>query len=318
MDAAERATARARALALVGDLFASGLRPDSLEAWRQVPGLGVALPEVLDEDEAAALHVHLTQVELFPFESAFLDEGGLLGGDVAAAVRARRARAGLGEPRGLEADHLAEELRLLSFLAGAEAQARQDRQASAVDNLRQHQAEILDQHLLRWLPAFVLAVEGVPAAGDGALYATAARLSLDLAVAWRAELPGPAPAWELPALRPGLLEEEQTGLGRIARRLCTPALAGAFLSSAALRRIGRGLDLPGGFGKRWQVLEGLLASAAHYQAVPAALAALDAELARFEAGYRALEEAVPQAVAPWIARVAESRALVAEMGRAAG
>ena len=319
MDAEALATARARALALVGDLFASGLRSDSLEAWRQVPGLGVTLPESLDEDEAAAAHVHLTQVELFPFESVFLDEGGLLGGERAAAVRERRARAGLGEPRGLEPDHLAEELRLLSFLAGAEAQARHDRQRSAVENLRRHQVEVVDQHLLRWLPAFVLAVEGVPARGEAALYATAARLALDLIVAWRGELPEDAAApWALPELRPGLLEDEHTGLGRIARRLCTPALSGAFLSLAAIRRIGRGLDLPGGFGKRWQVLEGLLSSAAHYQAVPAALTALDAELARFETGYRALEPAVPQAVAPWITRVGEGRALVAELARAAG
>ena len=209
--------ARERALLLIADLWARGLSAETLDAWRSVPQLGVDLSGDVDLDEAAAVHVRLTQVELFPYESVFIDDGGLLGGDVAAAVKARRARAGLGDPVELEADHLAEELRLLAFLSGAEGDALRD----GVDpgNVRMHQQQILDEHLLRWLPAFAVAVEGLGLTGVEALYTESVRLARDLAVAWRRVLPGHAQDWQLPELRPGLLDDEKTGLGRIARRI---------------------------------------------------------------------------------------------------
>lgn len=304
--------ARERALLLIADLWARGLTADTLAAWRSVPHLGVDLSVDVDLDEAAAAHVRLTQVELFPYESVFIDDGGLLGGDVAAAVKARRARAGVGDPVELEADHLAEELRLLAFLSGAEGDALRD----GVDatSVRVHQQQILDQHLLRWLPAFTLAVEGLELTGVEALYTESVRLARALAVAWRQALPGQARPWALPELLPGLLDDEKTGLGRIARRLCTPALAGIFLSHTAIRGLGARDALPGGFGRRWQVLESVISAAAHYDAVPAVLAALDAELVRHAAAYTTVAEVLPEAVGPWLLRVAESRALVAEMG----
>ncbi len=313
---ADRARARGRALALIAELWARGLTGDTLSALRQVPGLPVALPDRIDADEAGAAHVRIAQTELFPYEGVFLHEGGLLGGDAAAALRDRRAGVGLGTPRELEPDHLAEELRLLAWLCGAEAEGLTD--GADVAHVRAEQRAVLDQHLLRWLPAFVAAVQGLSLAGTEALYAWSAGMLLDLVLAWRAELPGTASTWSLPDLRPGLLDDERTGLARIARRLCTPALCGAFLSQAAIRRVGRRHDLPGGFGKRWQVLESVLAAGAHYESVPAVLDGLDAELAHAAALYDRVADTAPVAVAPWQARVGEGRALIAALREGVG
>ncbi|RME26296.1 MAG: hypothetical protein D6798_06985 [Deltaproteobacteria bacterium] len=235
----------------------------------------------------------------------------MLGGDAAAALRDRRSSVGLGPPRELEADHLAEELRLLAWLCGAEAEGLAD--GADVAHVQAEQRAVLDQHLLRWLPAFVAAVQGLELRGGESLYGWSAELLLELVIDWRTGLPGEAAAWSLPPLEPGLLDDESTGLGRIARRLCTPALTGAFLSQAAIRRIGRRHDLPGGFGKRWQVLEGVLAAAAHYDVVPVVLDALDAELARNAALLDGVADSLPEAVAPWQARLEQGRALVAAL-----
>ncbi|MCB9778655.1 MAG: molecular chaperone TorD family protein [Alphaproteobacteria bacterium] len=302
-----RAVARGRALALVADLWANGLTGETYGAWLQVPDVAELLPASFDPDLAAVQHQRLSWGEVFPFESAMLHADGLIGGDVVGEVRDARGAAGLGPPRELEVDHLAEELRLLAFLAAAEADALRD----GVDpsHVRRHVLAFLDQHLLRWLPTLVATVEGVPDAG---LYAGSVRLVLELVLDWRSEFSARPAAWQLPPAD-NLLDDERTGLKRISQRLCVPALAGGMLTAPVLRWIGRDLDLPGGFGKRWQVLESILAAAAHYSAVPQALDALEHELDRWEAVHQRVDQDLPEHAGPWRARIAGTRQMLAQL-----
>lgn len=316
MDAREAALARSRGYALIGELFRRGLQADTLDAWRHVGWPG--LPDVFDADDAGAAHERVT-AEVFPYEAVFVGEEGLRGGDAADAVARTRAEVGLGEVG--EPDQLGEELLLLAFLCAAEADARRD--GVKAGHVLAAQRRVLDRHLLRWLPAFVAALGGAGFPGKGVLglYPRAAAMALDLAVAHRAAIGPDGDAWALPEARSAdeLLHDEKTGLARIARHLTLTARAGGFLTAGAMARIGRGLDLPRGFGKRWQVLESLLAAAAHYDAVPAVLAGLDAELVRWDEGYREVEAAgLAAAVAPWRARVAEAREVVRGMAAGVG
>lgn len=317
MGPADRARARARGWALVADLWARGLAEDTLAVWRALPGTEGHLPARFDADEAAAVWHQVVEAEVHPYESVYLGEEALLGGDRAEAARATRSGAGLGDPRALEADHLAEELRLLAFLGAAEADALAD----GVDpgHVHAHLRRALDEHLLRWLPALVAAVEGLdggPGGGAG-LYAFAAGRALDLAVDARSGLAGAPAGWSLPPVE-DVLADPKAGLARIARQLAVPALAGGLFTQGAVRRIGRALDLPAGFGKRWQVIEGLLASAAHFDRVPETLAALDAEVARWDARYAGVAAAgLGPLVAPWRDRAAATRATLARIDAAA-
>lgn len=294
------AVARARALGLVAELYAGGLTAESLGAWRQVPAVAARLPDRLDPDAAGAGWVRVCHTELHPYASVFLGAEGLLGGEAATEARERRRRAGLADPVEHEPDHLAEELRVLAWLAGAEADARRD----GVDPARllPLQREGLDA-LLRWLPPLVAGVEGLGLGGADALYATSAGLALDLVVAWRASLGNFTP-WALPAA-PDPWTDPETGLAALSRFLTVPAWSGGWWSGGALHRIGRTLDLPAGFGRRAEVLEGLLRSAAHYGEVPALTTALQAEVDRWVARYAPLPDAVG---GPWRERATRTRA----------
>jgi hypothetical protein len=108
--------------------------------------------------------------------------------------------------------------------------------------------------LLAWLPPFAVAIRRVEVAPWPAI----AKLAIDLVAGHAAELevdPAPPP--------PGRFEiDDGAGLRQLAGALCHPADCGALITSGALRRIGRGLDLPVGFGSRRQRLQQLFESAA--------------------------------------------------------
>lgn len=311
-----RARARGTALALVAELWARGLTVETADAWRRLAGFEGLVPDEIDPDEAAAEHHRLAVAELFPYESVFLHPEGLLGGEEAAAVRDLRLEVGLDEPRELEVDHLAEELRLLAFLAGLERVAR--RGEARLEAVQDDQRQLLDAHLLRWLPGFAAVVaQAETGGGQGGLYAQATRMALDICLDWRRELGGTAARWQLPEAPEDLLDRERTGLATISRHLCVPAMAGGFLGTAALRLLGRSLDLPRGFGKRWQELESLLQAAAHYSAVPRVIDGLLGELDLWERSWAVLDGELSPLAAPWLERIAESRVLLRRMQQAA-
>lgn len=299
--------AQSRGFALLGDLLLNGLTARSREAWAQVPDAAPLL-EALSEEAAAEQHTRALSLELAPFESAFLSPEGLVGGEVSDSVRELRARTGL-DPAIDAVDHVGEELRWMSFLTGAAADAARD--GAAVQPIHDLERAVLDEHLLRWIPALVASLRAQAEAPP--LLVLAANLALALAVRRRMELGDRAAPWSLPPLE-AILEDERAGLRRIAEHLALPVQAGGCFCRSTLVGIGRTLELPAGFGTRADLLEGLLRSAAHYGRVPALCAALTEQVAAWDQAWATLDEAgLAPLAAPWHARIADTQRLLARL-----
>lgn len=293
-DPTARALARARAWGLLGDLLRRGLVAETVPAWQASGQLPAGPPDL---DAFAAAHTRLFLIEVSPHASVFLSPDALLGGEVADAVRRDRAASGLGEPIGVEPDHLGALAAWLAFLSGAEADARRD----GVDPTRilGLQRDALDRHVGSWVGVLLEALRGVE--GDAAIrfHVDAVALLVALVEAQRADLGGPSRPVSLPP-PVDVLAAPETGIRRIAAHLCLPAQAGGWWSRSALVAHGRRLDLPAGFGSRVDQLEGLFASAATYGRVPALCAALAADAAGWAA----------RLGAPWAARAQATVALL--------
>lgn len=107
----------------------------------------------------AADFAHLTVVNLAPYESFYLREDGMIeAGLTNPLVRFYRAHgyeADLERARALSADHLGVELEFLAVLARAEGGA----EGGYRDSLREVQRRFVDEHLGRWAPVYLLAVQ---------------------------------------------------------------------------------------------------------------------------------------------------------------
>jgi hypothetical protein len=129
---------------------------------------------------------------------------------------------------------------------------------------------------------------------------------------------GAESACALPPL-PDLLADEKTGLRDIARFLVTPPFSGLYIGKREVSRLARALDLPRGFGDRQQMLVNLLRAAAQYDRLDALFTALTILLDKWQTAYRQLGTEFPglaPTLSPWVARLAHTQALLAEMGTA--
>jgi TorA maturation chaperone TorD len=268
----EALIARGRAFDLLADLVAHGPRRREHLAHTS---LALHVPD--DPDEAAAEHHRVFGREAPPFASLWFHPEGLVGGDVQADARVLMRDAGF-EPKD-EPDHLAEGLRLLAWLAGAEADALAD-EAPAVDRIRELTARAHSG--LAWVPLLRATVARI----GSPLYAEALALI-------EALLPSrpcrPLPRFDLPAKPP--------------RRLAVPAACGVLWTFTSLARIARPLGLPAGMRSRFEILDNLFDESARFGVRADLLAALDAEMAAFEA-------LLPTTVEPFRARIAETRAFL--------
>ncbi len=295
--------AYSRGFTLLGELFGAGLTPRVRAAWAQVPEAAGLVAE-LSEEAAGEAYTRALQLELAPYESAFCSADGLLGGECVDAVRALRVRSGL--PAEGEVDHLGAELRWLGFLTGASADAARD--GISAEHILDLERQVLDQHVLRWLPALVASLRAQASAP--ALWVLAADLALALSVARRVALGREPSAWALP-VGISVLDDERAGIRRIAEHLALPAQAGGMFCRSTLVGIGRRLELPAGFGARADLLEGLFRSAAQYGRVPELCGALDEQLRGWERSWHTLDEAGLGALsAPWHARIAATRGIL--------
>lgn len=296
------AIARGRAYALLGDLFRRG--PKRLDHLGAIDALAPHLPSACDDDAMAA-HFGLFGQELPPYEGVFLDKRALLGGPSTHAVREAMTEGGfVPDESDAEPDHIGSELAFLAHLCGAEADAWRDGHDAAAHHIQELQGAFLRRHLLRWLPALVVAIETI----DAGLYAAAGRLSLALAVD---HLDGP-PSDEDLARVPEILDEEKTGMRQIGDFLAVPLNTGAMLTPASIRSLGRRAGVPAGFGKRGMLLENVLQTAIRNGRLPALLASLDSHLASQAAALQATIGG-----GPWMRRVGEARQMVARMAEAA-
>jgi len=297
LDARSVAIARGRAYDLLADLFLSG--PRRLDHLRCVPMLAGHLPGACDDDALAWHHTVLSQ-QVPPFAGVFLHEKGLLGGDSADEARSAMKAGGFA-PRECEPDHLAASLQFLAWLAGAEADAWRDGQATIAAQLQGRARAYIETQLLRWLPPFVVAVQAV----DPGLYGSAARLVVELVADQLARLPE---AFALPVQSRAILDEPKAGLRQIADYIAVPVNAGALLSPHWIRTVARETQTSTGFGSRSMRLEGLLKTAARRGEVAPVLERLTAALEDLEARTVALP-----AGAPWAQRLAHTRSVVGRM-----
>ena len=309
------ALARSRFYHLLSTLALYGLTEETLPLVRAVDELVEHLPAEFDASNAAAQHQSLFGINVYPFESIFLDASGMLGGDVTDQVMVDFAQVGFRpSASAAAADHLGEELGVLAFLCGAEADAHEDGAGAIERQLQRHLRTFMEAHLLRWLWPCALAVqhEADP------FYAAVVELTVEFASSHYAELVKATPTqidFSLPD-PPDILADDKTGLKDICDYLATPIHSGFFLSRTTLVRLGRTQKLPSGFGNRRQTLENLFNSAAQYDGVDTLLGQLDALCAADEAMLQKwvdAEVAVDPFVGPWRLQLAHTRAVIKTM-----
>jgi TorA maturation chaperone TorD len=271
----EEIVARGRAFDLIADLIAHGPRRREHLARTSLAPL---LPN--DPDEGAAEHQRVFGREVPPFGSLWFHPEGLVGGEVQDEIRSVMRDAGF-EPRD-EPDHVAEGLRLLAWLAGAEADAIEDDDHASIDRVRvlTHRA----YEALAWVPLLRATVVRL----GSPLYEEALALAVDL-------LPSP-PCRPIPIFDPP---------AKPARRLAIPAACGMLWTYTALSRIARPLDLPAGMRSRFEILDNLFDESARFGVRGPLVAALDEELAAFGA-------LLPPSVEPFREKIARTRDFLRE------
>lgn len=336
MASSNEAQGRSRLYTLCQALYMAGITADILSIVRDVPELSATVPETMAVDELGAMHQQLFGFNLFPFESTFLGQEQLLGNVISEAVDAQFRRLGyLPTGESGAADHIGEELGLLAHLCAAEADAVEDQKWLIVQQLRRAQKSFLEEHLLRWLAPFIVAVQRheIP------FFSEVATITLTLVAEhylallqdeYGEGMPAKAPkipttqsagqqhvTWQLIAA-PDLVADPKTSLRDIAIFLLTPVYSGIFLSRDLINQLGRMQRLPRGFGSREQMFTNLLRTAAQYEATPVLLEGIEAELANWGNRYEAIVQYHPilvPFVQPWLTRLEDTSATVVEMGR---
>lgn len=316
MTAPETAQAYSRLYEICSQLYLKGIHADLLPLVQAVPDLARSLPAPLEMDQCAAAHQALFGFHLLPYESLLLDATGLLGGAVSEAVATTYQELGYVTSQTSGApDHLGEELGLLAFLCGAEADAWTDGKASIARRLQQAQMHFLQHHLLRWLAPVTVAIRH----HEDDFFREVAELTQTLVGEQYSALHeqgfGTEVTFVLPSAPP-LLANEQTTIKDIAEYLTTPPYSGLCLTRYLINQLGRQYRLPRGFGSRSQMLTNLLRSAAQYDALPALLAELSAQLEAWAGDYEMIYATLPALtpfVVPWQTRIRETVALLQQL-----
>lgn len=330
----ESAKARSYAYHLLGKLFLEGLSEKTLEHVREIESLAATLDgfadgkstgtsgTAVDLDEAAADYQHTFGFNVFPFQSTFLDKTARAGGRETERVTDFYREASFPVVETAESpDHIGVELNFLGFLSKLEHEADDE----GAERARSYARRFLDEHLLRWLPALLLALRdhGQP------FFTALAELTLETTLDQRRALQdasgrgaeeGTAAIcpFELPE-PPGLLDDPKTGLRDIAEYLLVPAHTGMFLSRDGIRALSRRENLPAGFGNRGIMMKNLLRSAADYdglQEVTATLQEFVAENRRFWRGFSDGSSPRPQIARMWLDRLDRTEEVLGRIRRA--
>jgi len=275
--------------------------PDSfaLAAARGLPSLA---PHADEPAAMAPAYTDLFLLNVYPYGTAFIDPSGELNGPAAWQAARRYEDRGFRPPELFEVgapDHVGLCLGFLEHLARS---GQEDLEFSSF--------------LLEWVPICCLAVEREPSAHPfyrAVAAATRRCLMEDIpeSVSRASEPEESAPQSTDP-------EEEEVGLSHIVRFLLAPARSGLFLSRARLGQLARaaGMRLP--FGSRFDVARMLYQTAGEDGKVGTVLDLLGAELAIWEAAYRAWAEEhrrwAPLA-ARWLHRTGETGRMIGQMRR---
>lgn len=305
--------ARAHAYHLLAELLEWG----PSKATRQQAAMSPILAEAIadhDPDELSAAHTAAFGMEVFPYAGVFLDPSAQAG---AGADSLHAAYLAIGFDPDTSApgvDHLSTLLRALAHASARQADSRRH-PASAEDFAGQTQ-DLLDTHLLRWLPAWVSAVRRLEMAWPCAL----AEQIMALVRFHRSEFG--ACRVEEKALAPlPDLEAKETDLRTIALALTAPAVSGVFLSRHDIASLARRSRTPTGFGSRCVLLENALTSAAQYDTLTEIIEGMRAIYRCWEKELReTLLPGVPGfegLISPWQQRASEASVLLGRIGVAA-
>lgn len=313
LTSAELALARHYSYALFGQLFGAGLVAEVLPTVAQLPELGQWLPAGATPDLLAADFQHLFGFNVFPYQSLFVGESGLVGGAVADEVNGWYVRSGRDSTPIVESDHIGAELDFMAFLCQQEWQAETPSQAQA---WQQQQWQFLNQHLLNWLGPLVIAISH----HHFPFFTALAEQALALAHHHYQELTAnylPLPMAQQPAAPPAL-EPAKSSLNDIAHHLLTPCYSGFYLSRDMVGQLGQQLGLPAGFGSRQQMVVDLLLAAGNHDRLPHLLASLQTLLQRCQASYQQWQETMPGLIPfhrPWQQRLAQSQQLLQQINQ---
>ncbi|MBK7897769.1 MAG: molecular chaperone TorD family protein [Anaerolineaceae bacterium] len=311
---AQLARARSYSYRLFSELFLQGVTAVSLPYLQQIPDLTAVLPIPFNADSAAASHHELFQFNLFPYESFFLGDDGLVGGEVTAVVNQHYVQLGFQTAvTNNQADHLGHELACLAFLVAQEAEAWEADQPAEASDGQTRQQVFLQNHLLRWAPTCLLAIQQQA----DPFFARLAEVTLDLLLAHADVLAADSatpPNFLPPA--PNILAQDKTGFKEIVHFLLLPALSGISLSRDNIGQLARQFALPRGFGSRETMLLNLMRTAVQYDALPPLLTALQDTCRRWQTSYQALIDQHGQTalfIQPWQARAAATEQMVIEL-----
>jgi nitrate reductase assembly molybdenum cofactor insertion protein NarJ len=284
------AIARARGLSLLGRMLLGRMAADELSIVTRFAGVDAPPREEIEASYVAAFDLGVP-----PYASVFLELDGGIGGATTLAVEAAILGAGL---HPTTADVAADHLGVMLVHLGALGQQRR----------RDEAAEFAARHLIDWLPAFVVALDGV----DAPFWRGVVELALELV---RQEVVR-RPTRRVSAPQSPLVDPK-SGLREIAGFFAAPSRCGLYLGRSDLLAVARAVELPAGFGTRRDRVETLLRAAAEYDALPRLCATLDELVATRAARLLALGLA-PEATAPWTARLDLTRAVLQTLADEAG
>jgi TorA maturation chaperone TorD len=309
------AQARSNSYRLLGQLYREGLTAVSLPYVQQIPELSAVTPEPFNADAAAASHHELFQLNVFAYESFFLSEDGLVGGEKTAVVQQHFSQQGYAVPAAqTEVDHLGQQLTFLAFLTAREANAWESSNARAATVAQNEQLSFLKAHLLRWMVPCLLAVQAQSDAFFGEVVHLTQGLVLEHFETLLETAVSPPPSF-LPPTK-NILADDKTGFKEITHYLLLPAFSGIYLSRGNIGQLARQFKLPRGFGSREQMLVNLLRTAVQYEALTTLLTALQETCQDWQADYQQLADAYPDAapfIHPWQVRAAATEQLLAEL-----
>ena len=312
---------------LLSELFSQGLHKDNLERIHLSPLLENAVDEYGNDglEQIACDHQHVFGWSIYPYESVFLDETTEMGGEIGANLLGRYRQFGV--PMSVtvtEPDHIATELMCLAHLCQQEVASLAQQDSQSGMQFKQAQNEIIETHLLRWLPALRATVLRSKRIFPSALMEQTLSMVLVHYSKLQEEL-GKSSSTEflcfsLPA-QPSLLDDANAGLREIATLLACPALSGIFLSRDDIATLSSSARLPKGFGKRVDLLHNLLVAAARFDGIAHILEQLSTLIESWQHEIRFLIEqqgtSLEASLVPWLEQSNQTKRMLGRMLNAA-